>query len=90
MEFQKNWVLDTLATTGNMTCMAKRKRATLLDQIRQAVDDCGESRYRISQQTGIDQSALSRFVSGERALREDALNLLAEYLQLEIVKRKRK
>ncbi|MCA9231211.1 MAG: helix-turn-helix domain-containing protein [Planctomycetales bacterium] len=44
----------------------------------------------MSQQTGIDQSALSRFVSGERALQEASLNRLAEYLQLEIVVRKRK
>lgn len=70
--------------------MAKRKRATLFDQIRQAVVDSDDTRYQISQQTGIDQSALSRFVSGERGLSEDAMNRLANYLQLEIATLKRK
>lgn len=70
--------------------MAKRKRATLFDQIRQAVLDSEDTRYRISQETQIDQSALSRFVSGERGLSEDAMNRLARYLGLEIVIGKRK
>jgi hypothetical protein len=79
-----------MASIGNMTCMAKRKRATLFDQTRQAVLDSDDTRYRICQQTGIDQSALSRFVHGERGLSEDAMNRLAEYLHLEIVTRQHK
>jgi hypothetical protein len=60
-----------------MQYMAKRKRATLFDSIRQLVLDSGVSCYEICKQTGIDKASLSRFVNGERGLSEDAMNQLA-------------
>ena len=69
--------------------MAK-KRAKLSEQIRQAVDDCGQTRYAISKATGIDQSTLSRFMSGERGLPMGTLDVLAEYLNLNITTGKRR
>ena len=63
------------------------KRIKLSDQIRQAVKDCGLTRYRLMKITGIDESALGRFVSGERGLSFDALDALADYLQIDIVVR---
>jgi len=62
-----------------------RKRVRLSDQIRQAVDDCGLSRYAISKVTGIAQSTLSRFMSGERGLPMKTLNRLADFLDLNVV-----
>jgi transcriptional regulator with XRE-family HTH domain len=56
----------------------------LSDQIRQAVEQCGETRYAIAKATGIDQSTLSRFVSGERGLPMNTLDRLADYLGLTI------
>ncbi len=73
-----------------MERMTKHPRATLVDQIRQAVLDAGMTRYQISQLTGIDNASLSRFVHGERGLSEEALNSLGELLNLEIVVRKKK
>ena len=64
--------------------MMGKRRAKLSDQIRRAVDDCGRTRYRISKQTGIDQSTLSRFMSGERGLPMNTLDKLADYLDLNI------
>lgn len=58
-----------------------------LDAVRQAVEDCGRTRYTVSQETGIDQAALCRFVHGECGLRHDTLLALADYLGLEIVAR---
>ncbi len=73
-----------------MGIMAKKTRA-LVDQIRQAVVDADLTRYRISQITGIDNAALSRFVHGERGLSEESLNSLGELLGLEIrIRRKKK
>ena len=63
--------------------MSKR-RTNLSDQIRRAVDDCGQTRYRISKETGIDQSTLSRFMSGERGLPMNTLDKLADDLDLNI------
>jgi transcriptional regulator with XRE-family HTH domain len=56
----------------------------LSEQLRQAIQDCGESRYALSKRTGIDQSTLTRFMSGERGLRLDVVDILAEALDLEL------
>jgi len=67
---------------GRITCMAR-----LLDEIREAIDASGKTRYRIAQESGIAESVLSRLMSGERGLSIDALEKLADYLGLEIVMR---
>jgi len=56
----------------------------LTDQLRQAIDDSGLSRYRIAKETGISESALSQFYNGHRGLSMEALNALGECLQLSI------
>jgi len=67
-----------------------KKRTTLADQIRQAIDDSGMSRYAICKATGIDQAALSRFMSGKVGLMLASLESLACLLELEIKSPKRK
>lgn len=54
------------------------------DQLRQAIDDSGLTRYRIAQETGISETALSLFYNGHRGLSMKALNALGEFLQLTI------
>ena len=63
--------------------MAKKPKK-LSDQLRQAIDDSGLTRYRIAAETGIDQSALSKFYLGQRGLSMEAINALGECLQLTI------
>ncbi len=64
--------------------MAKRKITKLSDQVRQAIDDSGVSRYKISQETGIDESALAKFYNGHRGITTGTLDRLGEYLGLRI------
>jgi transcriptional regulator with XRE-family HTH domain len=64
--------------------MAKRQPKKLTDQLRQAIDDCGLTRYEIAKRTGIDESALAKFYNGHRGLSMEALNALGEFLQLTI------
>ena len=64
--------------------MAKKHPKKLTDQLRQAIDDCGLTRYEIAMQTGIDESALAKFYNGHRGLSMEALNALGEFLQLTI------
>ena len=66
--------------------MAK-KQLPLSDQLRQLVADCGITRYRISQDTGIDQAVLEKFVNGKRGISLSTLDVLGEYLSLEIRRR---
>jgi len=62
---------------------AKRGKP-LTDQLRQAIDDSGLTRYQIAQETGIDESALAKFYNGKRGLSMEALNALGECLHLTI------
>jgi DNA transposition AAA+ family ATPase len=65
--------------------MAKKRTTKLTDQLRQAIDDCGLTRYEIAKQTGIDESALAKFYNGQRGVSMKALNTLGEFLELKIV-----
>ena len=69
-----------------MTSMRKN-RATLSDQIRQAVEQSGLTRYRISKETGLDEGSLSKFVAGKVGLSLANLDKLADVLGLDIVAR---
>jgi len=60
------------------------------EQIRNAIRSADVSRYRIAQNTGITEAALSRFMSRQRGLGMDALDSLAAYFDLELGKRKGK
>jgi len=64
--------------------MARRQTKPLTDQLRQAIDDSGLTRYQIAMQTGIDESALAKFYNGHRGISAKALDALGECLQLTI------
>ena len=64
--------------------MVKKRPTLLTDQLRQAIDDSGLTRYQIAKATGIDESALAKFYNGHRGLSMNALNALGEFLQLTI------
>ena len=65
--------------------MTKRRKTKLSDQVREAIDKCEVTRYRIAQDTGIDESALSKFYNKQRGINSDTLDQLGEYLGLRIV-----
>lgn len=68
--------------------MAKQRAKTMSEVLRHAIETSGKTRYRISVDTGISESVLSRFVSGERGLSMEAIDVLLKYLELEVVQRK--
>jgi hypothetical protein len=59
--------------------------APILNDIRKAINTSGTSRYRISKDTGLSESHLSQFMDGSKGLSVEALELLADYFELEIV-----
>jgi len=61
-----------------------RKGTKLSDQIRQAIDTCGKTRYVISKETGIDAATLCRFMGDKGGLSIPVLDRLGEYLGLNI------
>ena len=64
--------------------MKKKRTKKLTDQLRQAIDDSGLTRYRIAQESGISEATLSKFYLGQRGLSMEAMNALGECLQLTI------
>ena len=65
-----------------------KNRVKLSEQIRQAVDASGLSRYRISKSLGIAESTMSRFMSGQ-GLTMEHLDALADLLELDIACKQR-
>ncbi len=61
--------------------------AGLLDAVCGAIETSGKTRYRIAVDTGISQTQLCRLMTGERGLSVGALEMLVDYLGLEIVMR---
>ena len=62
----------------------KKQPLSLSDELRQAIERSGVSRYSIWQQTGIDQGSLSKFMDGERGLGMESIDKLAALLGLHI------
>jgi transcriptional regulator with XRE-family HTH domain len=61
-----------------------RKPPTLTDEIRQAADASGMSRYRICKELGIAESVMSRFMSRKAGLSLETLDRLAKLLDLHL------
>jgi transcriptional regulator with XRE-family HTH domain len=71
--------------------MSKSKqKPTVTEVLKAAIDTSGLTQYKIAQDTGILATSLGRFMRGETSLRLDKADMLAEYLGLELVKRKAK
>jgi len=64
--------------------MSKPKRFS--DQLREAIERSGISRYRISREAGVSEGQLCRFMAGE-GLSLRSIDALAEYLGLELTAR---
>ncbi len=69
-------VLVLMITSLYNAFMAKKQRFS--DQLRRAVMECGKTRYKISLETDIPQSNLSRFVHGNAGLSMESIDLLCE------------
>jgi hypothetical protein len=63
----------------------KRETLSFSGQIRKLIDESGQSRYAISDATGVDEAALSRFMSGKVGLTTKTLDTLGEYLGWRVV-----
>jgi len=57
---------------------------TVTQQLRRAVETCGQTRYAIAKETGIPPSVLSRFVAGGRGLRSENIDRLCAHLALKL------
>jgi plasmid maintenance system antidote protein VapI len=63
--------------------------AKLTDQLRQAIDASGMSRYRICKSIDLDQATMSKFMKGRQGLALDTLDRLGELMGLKLVATKK-
>jgi len=56
------------------------------DQLREAIERSGVSRYRIAREADVDEGQLCRFMAGE-GLSLRSIDALAEYLGLDLIAR---
>jgi hypothetical protein len=61
-----------------------RKKLTVSETLRAAINADERSRYRLCQLAEIDQAAMSRFMNGLAGLNTDSVDRLAEVLGLEL------
>lgn len=62
----------------------KREGRDLVEQIREAVRNSGQSLYEISKSSGVAASQLSRFMRGERTLTLPAASKVCDALHLHL------
>ena len=61
----------------------------IVETIRKHIKTCGKTRYRISQDTGVDEATLCRIVAGKACSTETA-DILLKYFGLAIAKKSQK
>lgn len=57
---------------------------SISETLRFAIVNADETRYALSKRSGVGEPVLSRFVSGQRTLRLETVDLLCEALGLEL------
>ena len=65
------------------------KTATLTEQLRWHLKNCGTIPLDVARATGIHHSALYRFLGDTRGLSDDATDRLAKHLRLRLVRDKK-
>jgi len=66
------------------------KSISLSEQIKQHILADRRSRYELAQISGVAESTLSRFVHGERAISQDAMNRIGKVLRLKVIRTEKK
>jgi transcriptional regulator with XRE-family HTH domain len=69
--------------------MSKSERKSMTNVLKKAVRDSGLTRYRLAVDTGVPATSIMRFMRGETSLRLDKADLLADYLGLALVKKRK-
>jgi plasmid maintenance system antidote protein VapI len=62
-------------------------RLSIVDQLRKAMRDSGETEYGIAKAAGVPQSVVNRFVRGERGISLETAARLCACLELQLTRR---
>lgn len=65
--------------------MAKKKRKTVSQQLKLAIQNSGKTQLQLAKEAGVGQGQLSRFMSGERSLSLDTVDRICAVLNLDLL-----
>jgi len=68
----------------------KRKTQTMTAALKHSISNSGVSLREIERVTGVKRQSIMKFIRDEQSIRLDLADRLAEYFELEVVKRKRR
>jgi plasmid maintenance system antidote protein VapI len=60
--------------------------SSLVDQLREAIANCGETQYRIAKESGVPQPVVNRFMTGGRGISLETAAKLCAYLRLRLAR----
>lgn len=63
---------------------AARQKGSVVDQLRRAIQDSGQTEYAIAKAADVDQANLNAFVNGKRGLSLPTFARLCEHFGLEL------
>jgi hypothetical protein len=69
---------------GNRMTRKPKAAPTLSDSLRAAIEDSGQTLYRVSKGSGVPYATLHRFMAGKRSVSMEALEKLCAYLELRL------
>ena len=63
----------------------RKKRRTIAEQLREAIRKSGKTAYQLSQESGVSQAVLSRFLGGTRDITLSTADKLCDVLGLDLL-----
>jgi transcriptional regulator with XRE-family HTH domain len=57
---------------------------TIIDELREAILNSGETEYRVAKESGVAQPILNRFLRGERGVSLETAAKVCQYLSLHL------
>ena len=75
--------------TSNRRVHSQKGSLNLVEELRQAILNSGETEYRVSKESGVAQPVVNRFLRGERGISLETASKLCQYLGLHLARIRR-
>ena len=63
---------------------SRKGSLSLVEELQQAILNCGETEYRVAKESGVAQPILNRFLRGERGISLETAAKVCQYLGLHL------
>jgi len=70
--------------THRRSIHSRKGSLTIVDELREAILNSGQTEYRVSKESGVAQPILNRFLRGERGISLETAAKVARYLGLHL------